>query len=69
MSAMFNQLRRGHRYTFVFGGGLHAICGVFHEYLPDGTLRVVGSHYTPPAPDREYHLNPAQIVYARKEGQ
>ena len=59
MNALFDSLRRGDRYTFVFGGGVDAIDAIFHEILPDGTLMVAGEGGVISI------LNPARIIYAR----
>ena len=67
MAAMFDSLKRGSRYTFVFGSGVDAVCGVFHEYLPDGSLLVAGSSFTPPAVASQHRINPSLVMYVREE--
>lgn len=62
-SALFDSLKRGVRYTFVFGD-VTAVFGVFHEIMPDGTLRVAG---TLSGKVREYRINPDRVIYARVE--
>lgn len=66
MNAPFNSLTRGSRYTFVFGAGLDAVTGVFHEILPDGLLLVAGRKTGTRAAASEFRLNPALVVYARE---
>jgi hypothetical protein len=66
MDALFNNLKRGAEYTFVFGNGVEAITGVLHEYLPDGTLEVTGRTPFSQTP-KAYCINPDGILYVRKE--
>ena len=67
MSAMYDSLKRGSRYTFVFGSGVDAISGVFHEYLSDGSLLVAGSSKAYPAAASQYRINPSLVMYVREE--
>jgi hypothetical protein len=67
MDARFNSLTRGQRYTFV-NGRTNAVVGVFHQYMPDGTLQVAGSivgdHGAINA--RTLYINPDQIIYVEE---
>lgn len=65
MDARFNSLTRKARYTFCFTGQ-YAVTGVFHEILPDGTLKVAGNVSGVKTPD-VFYLNPDTIVYARED--
>lgn len=67
MQARFDSLRRKQRYIFVFGGGINAIDGIFHEYRSDGTLLVAGNvsgsfH----GGARTFIINPDQVVYVQE---
>lgn len=61
MNARFDTLKRGRAYTFVFGAGVTALSGTFHEIGPDGCL-IVG------AEGGTYYLNPDAVSYAREGG-
>lgn len=58
MTALFNGLKRGAAYKFILLNG-GEFTAVFHEYLPDGSLRIsnqIGS--------KEGYLNPAAVAVA-----
>lgn len=61
----FNTLKRGSRYTFVFGGGVPAVTAVFHEIVPGGGLKVAGTSAGVASGAETHILNPFLVVYAR----
>lgn len=54
MDALFNNLPRNKHYIFYIG--TVKITALFHEYLPDGTLKVTEDNV-------ELRLNPNHILY------
>lgn len=56
MDALFNSLPRNKHYEFHFVN--HSIVALFHEYMPDGTLKVT-KHQT----NLVVYINPNQLQF------
>jgi hypothetical protein len=58
MQILWNSLKRGQVYWFTFGHGIPTVFAVFHEIMPDGSLRVANEK-------GEFFLSPDQIAHVR----